>query len=104
MSWLLLPDWVRWGTGLLLLLLGLWISVLNAAVFWQTYVLRKHSPSWIPLLGGGMAALALAILPVPQANQWWWLPFLLDWGSLPGLLDTAIWHGMRVWRERQGRQ
>ena len=88
------------GGWLLLLVLSLCVSALNAAVFWQTYVLRRHSPSWIPLLGGGMGALALAILPLPQANRWWWLPFLLDWGSLPGLLHAALWHLLRIVRKR----
>ena len=56
------------------------------------YIQRRKASSWIPLLGGSCGAFALAILPLPTASLLGWLPLLLDWGSVPGLLDTLIFH------------
>jgi hypothetical protein len=84
--------WLRWSVGLLLLALSGHLIVLNASVFWISHIQRRRSPSWIPLLGGVLGAAALAILPVPAVHPWWWVPFLIDWGSVPGLLETLVFH------------
>ena len=35
------------------------------------------------VVGGGLGAVALLILPFAAVNKGWRLPLLLDWGSLP---------------------
>ncbi len=65
---------------------------LNATVFWNDAVLKKPAPSWIPLLGGVFAAIGLVMLPYPRIRVFWWLPFLLDYGCVPGFAYTAYWY------------
>lgn len=84
--------WLLWGISLVLLALSAWLMFLNWGVFWTIYVRKKHAPSWIPLLGGVLGAAALAINPQSELRVWWWVPFLVDWGCLPGLLYTLVWH------------
>ncbi|HET6384299.1 MAG TPA: hypothetical protein VFJ58_12975 [Armatimonadota bacterium] len=88
-------TWVRWIEGSGLVLASLWIMSLNWAVVWTIHVAKKRASSWIPLLGGSLGALGIALLPVPAVNRWWWTPFLLDWGSLPGIAENLIFHGRR---------
>lgn len=70
----------------LLIAVGGYVCVLN----WRLIYARgrgKGKGSWIPLVGGGLIAIGLAISP--QTRGWWWMPLLLDWGCAPGLLHTA---------------
>lgn len=83
--------WIRWIAGLFLLVLSCWIICLNAWVFWKGYIQRKKAASWIPLIGGIFGMIAVLVLPVFWIKTWWWVPLLIDWGSLPGLLYTLIW-------------
>jgi hypothetical protein len=83
---------IRWSISSILFLLFVWLAFLNATVFWQRHIQKRKAPSWIPLLGGLFGVAALLALPMPIANQFWWIPLLLDWGSLPGLLYTVFYH------------
>jgi hypothetical protein len=60
-------------------------------VFWKNYIRRERTSSWIPIVGGLCGVAAALIVPFPLAKQFWWLPLLLDWGSLPGLSYTLIY-------------
>lgn len=76
-----------------LLLAGLfvWLGTMN----WMALVaqqLRPRAPSWIPLMAGAAGALAVCLAPFQGATQFWWVPFILDGGSLPGFLVTAYWY------------
>jgi hypothetical protein len=64
---------------------------MNASIFWSAFVRRRKSPSWIPIIGGLCGAISLAIVPLPGAKWWWWLPLILDWGSIPGILVSLIY-------------
>jgi hypothetical protein len=75
---------------LVLSLLGAWICLLNWSVFWRLHVRRQPSGSWIPILGALLMAIGFAFAPWPTLTRLWWLPFLCDWGSLPGLVHTAV--------------
>jgi hypothetical protein len=88
--------WLRWTTGIVLLTISGWLIYLNSTVFWKGYVRRELTSSWIPLLGGGLGATALAVLPIAIAHKWWWLPLLVDWGSLPGIIYTIVWHIVKI--------
>jgi hypothetical protein len=100
MDWPIVLNAVRWLAGVCLLALFAWISTMNVSVFWKLYVRKERAPSWIPLLGGLFGVLGLVALPIPGAQRWWWLALLLDPGSVPGLVHTAIWHAIRAFRER----
>lgn len=53
--------------------------------------MRRKASSWVPLLGGLFGAIACYLSPFPVANRYYWLPFVLDWGSIPGLLYTVVY-------------
>lgn len=85
---------IRWVIGICGLLWSVAVCAYNA----RSIILQirgLHAPSWIPLLGGVSGAMALLILPHPSFAAMWWLPLFLDYGSIPGLTHTLIWH---LWR------
>ncbi len=82
-------------TGTAFLLLGASIAVLNWSVFYNSFIRKQRSRSWIPLLGGTLAAVGLFLLPLPSVHRFWWVTFLADWGSAPGLLHALVWHAIR---------
>jgi len=93
----------RWIVTGVLGFLALYIMVVNNGIFIQGYFLKKETPSWIPLLGGGLGACALLVCPVPGTGSWWWAPLLLDFGCLPGALFTG-WYYLRHWQRERGKR
>jgi hypothetical protein len=91
---------LAWTIGSMLLLTSLYLSILNATVFYQLYIQKRSAPSWIPLLGGALGVFALILIPLKIANKLAWLPLVLDPGSLPGLLLTLVVHIHRIVRPR----
>ena len=79
---------IWWALAVLLGAVFLWVATLNAIVLWQGGFRRKKTSSWIPLLAGVSGSLALIVARLPQLSRWWWIPLILDWGSIPGLLFT----------------
>ncbi|HEY3332165.1 MAG TPA: hypothetical protein VGK19_19210 [Capsulimonadaceae bacterium] len=83
---------VQWVVSVVFLGLFLWLAVLNGVVAWKIWLKRVAASSWIPLLGGVFGELGLALLPVPNMLHYWIWPLLLDYGCVPGLLHTLVWH------------
>lgn len=79
---------VKYLMGGTLCIFGLWIMILNGCVCWLTFVRRVRAPSWTPLLGGTSACIGLVFIGIAQ---WCWLPFLIDWGCIPGFTYTLWW-------------
>jgi hypothetical protein len=82
-------KWIIWIAGSVLFLLFIWIASLNVMAFWRTLIRQDKTPSWIPVIGGLCGCIAILIFPVSFVRPLWWLPVLLDWGSLPGLSYTV---------------
>ena len=82
-------------TAALLFVLFAWLAAMNARVFWNTFVRRQSTPSWIPLVGGLCGMLSLLVVPVPGAGRWWWVPLLVDWGSIPGIAVSIAYALLR---------
>lgn len=91
---------VRWGLGGALLVFCAWVCAANASILWTWYVRKRRPPSWIPLIGGTSGAVGLWLLPSAAAHKWWWLPLIVDWGSVPGISHAIIYH-LIVRRNRQ---
>ena len=89
-----------WAISSLFLACGAWIIALNWSTVWIGLVGRQRAPSWIPLLGGVFGAIGLAILPLPGAHRLCWVPLLVDWGSIPGIGLTILFHLVRIVRRR----
>lgn len=77
---------------------GVWLSALNAGVFWKVHVRKQEASSWIPLLGGVFGVFGLLLLPFEAVHRWWWVPLCLDWGSLPGIGHALLFHLFRQFR------
>lgn len=85
-------DTLRWLATAALAVICIWVTAMNWGVFVKRFVQRGAAPSWIPLLGGGAGAGALWIAPASSLAHFWWLPLLLDWGSLPGIAHAIAVH------------
>ena len=85
----------------LLLFVSAWILLLNTHVFVRGYVLRRPSGSWVPFVGGLAGALGLLIVPVAAFHEYWWVPLVIDWGSIPGTLFTILFY-LRRWTAEKG--
>ena len=82
----------KWVLAILFFICFLWIAIMNGIVFWQSHIKKLKTSSWIPLIGGILGLSSLLILPIKGLKLWCWLPLIIDWGSIPGLLETIIWH------------
>jgi hypothetical protein len=89
-----------WGFGGALLLISIWLSTMNAIIAWKLYVRKVPAPSWIPVMGGMCGVFGLIFIPGELAHKLCWLPLLLDYGSLPGFLHTAIFYVIYYSRRR----
>lgn len=92
---------IRWILSIGFVGLFLYIAVVNWVVFINNYVRKKQWSSALTLIGGASGSIGIVILPVSGAWQYWWLPLVLDWGSIPVILDAII---LRVWRRYRKRQ
>ena len=82
---------VRWGVGVILLCITGYIIICNWGIVIAWHLTRKPQASWLPLLGGIFGMLGLLIIPDVRFSFWWWLPPLVDWGTIPGIAYTLWW-------------
>ena len=75
--------------GVLFLIVFIWVSWINWDSAFKMFKKKEHQ-SWVPLLGGVSGAIAFVILPWEMLSELWWVPFVLDWGSVPGFLFAFI--------------
>lgn len=69
-------------TAFAVILLGIfvWLAIMNCAVFWHWYILKKETPSLVPVLGGFFGVIGLAVM-VPRAYKYIiFIPLVLDSG------------------------
>jgi hypothetical protein len=89
---------VRWIVGSALLTISIVMVIVNFRIFLKGIILRQHAPSWIPFFGGGTGTLGILVVPLPALHSFWWLPLVLDWGSLPGIIHALGIHAIRLLR------
>ena len=63
---------------------GNWILVIRG-------LRGQPSGSQIPLFGGLAGAASLFVVPTNGVALWWWIPLVLDPGSVPLLFVTATY-------------
>lgn len=80
----------RWLAAAVLAALALTIISFNASVIARRLRGNGAKASWLPLIGGLCGAAALAVLPHDGFRSYWWLAFIVDPGSLFGLLWAAL--------------
>jgi hypothetical protein len=82
-------ETLRWiGTGVVgAFFLGL--SVYNWRFFLQKIQRGDTRMSPAPWVAGAAGMLALWLCPLEGSFAWWWVPFFIDFGSLPNTLWVA---------------
>ena len=78
----------------------LYVTLCNFVIVFGWY-LRRRRGSLVPLVGGLAGISACFTLPYHALRSWWYVPLLIDLGSLPLLVLTAVFH---VRRFRAGRR
>ena len=81
---------MRWCIALISLLLGIWAIIGNYFIVIKTYITKKWE-SLIPLVGGILSAIGIAVLPLNSVNKLWWIPLLIDIGCVPILIYTLVY-------------
>src|SRR5256885_1123657 len=67
-------ETVRWGVaGVLLIVAGIVVLGNWSIVFGRIVLHRERTPSWIPLVGGSLAALAGRAAPLHAVQKFWWI-------------------------------
>ncbi len=74
-----LPQAVAWG----LALTGAAVIAGNWALLARRYA-EGRGASFVPLLGGGALAAAIALAATPGSSHWCWIPLALEGGDLGG--------------------
>lgn len=75
--------------GGLLICLGLYFIIMNWMIVAHWILYRRHSSS-APLVGGTLAAIGILVVPNSNVHAFWWVPLFLDWGCIPGFVNTLI--------------
>jgi hypothetical protein len=70
-------------------LAAIYVVVLNWWA-WIGRLTRTRGSSWIPLIGGVLGSGALLVEPTGIGGRFWWVPLVVDAGSLPGLGHAAV--------------
>jgi hypothetical protein len=82
-------DNLRWAIGVAALILGGMISLGN----WITLIgviVTKRSSSFVPFVGGVLAAIGIFVLPISGLWKWAWIPLVADLQSLPITVWTCV--------------
>ncbi len=86
-------NWPQLIFALALLGIGGVFIAFNATIFWLTVVRKEHAPAAAPIVGGLIAAIGIASLPLAGSWKWAWVPLVVDWGGLP--LFIFAWYETR---------
>ena len=74
------------------------LSLTIIAANWSmtlVWLKRKQSGSSIPIIGGLLGALGLAISPMKSLHAWWWAPLLVDIGCAAGFVAAGACGAVR---------
>ena len=86
---------VRWVLAVTALVCFFVIAVMNIHMLVSNLRHSKaHGASGIPWIGGLAGCLGLLVAPSELLRSLWWIPMILDVGSIP-MTILGIWLGMR---------
>lgn len=88
-------ETARWILAAVCFFPAAFLIVINWMIFWHNRKSRRDNTdkfvSWIPLLGGLFGGLAFWLVPVAVVQRFWCFPFILDYGCVIGLTETALY-------------
>jgi UDP-N-acetylmuramyl pentapeptide phosphotransferase/UDP-N-acetylglucosamine-1-phosphate transferase len=88
-------ELVRWILATVIFVPAFSLIATNWAIFGHNFRCRRNQTdsysSWIPLVGGVLGVLAFSVAPVPDINRFSWIPLVVDYGCLIGLLEAAFY-------------
>lgn len=79
---------MHWLFSIVLLVIALLATVANALIVIRFFLQGKQG-SALPLIGGLAGAGGLRLMPLSGVQAWWWVPLILDYGSVPLFLYYA---------------
>ena len=82
---------MMWLLGISLITGFLFLAAINAAVVWRGLIKKEKTGSWVPLVGGLFGAVGTANIPVESLQEWWWVPLVVDPGSIPAAIYLFFW-------------
>jgi len=83
---------LRWLLFVILLFFGGLAIIGNWVIPFQ-----RRGGSLVPMFGGALAAIALAVAPVDSLHWFWWIPLIIDLGCVPLLvLTTGFFIGQAI--------
>jgi hypothetical protein len=94
-----MTKWLWWTIGILCTVLFASLALFNAWTIANYFRTGKHV-SAIPLLGGIAGTVAALTLQVDRLHVWWWMPLVLDYGSVPMFVYFFVCHLMAMPRNR----
>jgi hypothetical protein len=83
-------DALFWIIAIILLIIGILISAANWIIFVKNYILQRKWASAVPFLGGISGAIGIISLPIAGSACYFWIPLIVDWGSLPAIIFSLI--------------
>ncbi len=82
--------WARIGIAIPTFPIMTWAITMNWATLIRHLIGSAPRDTVQPLVGGICGAIALLAVPVPFYNLFFWVPLVIDPGSIPWLLYTGI--------------
>lgn len=70
-------------------ILGLWFIFVNWGNLFE-WVRKKKSASGVPFLGEIFLSIAIYNIPDISFKRLWWIPFILYYSCLPGIICKLI--------------
>lgn len=77
------------AVAILIGVFGMLIIMSNAVIVYRR-IRYKSNESWVPMIGGLLLFIALCLIPEPVPVYVKILPFIIDWGCIPGMMHTFI--------------
>jgi hypothetical protein len=65
------------------------LSIFNWRFFFQKIGRGDARMSPVPWVAGFTGVFALWLCPIPETFSYWWVPFFIDFGSIPNSLWLA---------------
>ena len=79
-----------WWVSLIFLSLFAFCAVINLVIAINNYLLGKKWVSMVPLVGGVAGVVGCLTFPSGKLFFYWWVPLLLDYGSIPITAHTLV--------------